>query len=210
MLKDLTSEICDNGYCEIGSNFFTSKVEHDYGEECYEDDWDDEVNEDDWDDEVDSNLGLEAFTPLQNQSFFPHFKEVSCSYADVRKNRFNVLISGMGGLKPEYVAQFVTEISFDNNSVNVCFLYDNNLACYLSNEAMNSVYGEYDVRGGCVRNRRNGEIKIEVLDPTGSVIMTHKFFDVMIESVNFDGFSYSEDDLQYIRVVFNYYHFITE
>lgn len=208
MLKDLTSEICDNGYCEIDSNFFTSKVEHDYGEECYGDDWDDEVNEEY--DEVNSNLGLESSTSLQNQSVFPHFKEISYSYADVRKNRFNVLISGMGTLKPEYVARFVTNISFDNNSVNVCFLYDKNLTCYLSNEAMNCAYGEYDIRGGCVRNRRNGEIIIEVLDPTGCVIMTHKFFNVMIESVNFDGFSYSEEDLQYIRVVFNYDHFITE
>lgn len=208
MLKDLTNEICDNGYCEVDSNFFTSKVEHNYDDEYYEDDWDDEV--DDEYDEGNCDFNLEPFTPLQHQPTFPHFKEVSYSYADVRKNRFNVLISGMGKLSPEYVARFVTEISFDNNSVNVCFLCDKDLAFYLSDEARACGYGEYDIRGGCVRNRRNGEIVIEVLDPTGCVIMKHKFFNVMIESVNFDGFSYSEDDLQYIKVRFNYDHYVME
>ena len=202
MLEDLTKEICDNGYCEIDSNFFTSKVEHDYNDDFY--------NEEVFDDECSEENCCEDFGIANIRPIFLNNKVKYSgyfTYSEPGKNLFNVLIKGLGNFKPEYIAEKVTELTFDENSIEICLFCDTNLATYLFNEA-NVDFGERDFRGGCIRNRKGGEIVIEQLDATGRIIMEYKFYNTTMSSVNCDGTS-GEDNL-YIRIGFGYDYFLTE
>lgn len=203
MLKDLTNEICDNGYCEVKSDYFTSKVEHDY-------DFDDDFCEEECDDDSDvssediSDRMYEPFSILDSYNKKIHICG-SYSYIDndIRRNRFNVVINGIQGLDSFYLSNCVNEISFDNNCVYVKFLADPKL--------YHRLYEEINVSFVRMATKPNfGDITIQVMDPTGVVVLSHKFFNTFISSINQNSFSYSDDDLQYLDVTFNYDHYLVE
>ena len=210
MLKDLTNEICDNGYCEIKSDYFTSKVEHEYDFDDYFPD--EEECDEDFDESSDIKYkGLyEPFGILDNcNKKLNIFGSYSYIDRDIRKNRFNVVINGIQGLDSFYLSNCVSEISFDNNCVYVKFLaYPKLYHCLY--EEVNSYY---DVSFGRMSSKPNfGDITIQVIDPTGVVVLSHKFFNTFISAINQDSFSYSDEDVQYLDldVTFNYDHYLVE
>lgn len=203
MLKDLTNEICDNGYCEIKSDYFTSKVEHDY-------DFDDYFCEEECDEDfngINDNLSDIKYEPFRILDGYDKKINICGTYSyidrDIRKNRFNVVINGIQGLDSFYLSNCVNEISFDNNCVYVKFLADPKL--------YHRLYEEVNVSFVRMATKPNfGDITIEVLDPTGVVVLSHKFFNTFISTINQDSFCYSDDDIQRLDVTFNYDHYLVE
>ena len=195
MLKDLTNEICDNGYCEIKSDYFTSKVEHDY-------DFDDFYKEEC--DESNNNLNERNYEPFKISDC--HNKEIKfyeCySYTDIRRNRFNVVINGIQNLSSDYLSKCIEKVSFDNNAVYIKFFAEPKLYRYMYEELKNC----YDV--GFSPNF--GDITIQLLDPTGVVALEHKFLRTYISKINQEGFCYDVDYLPYLDVTFNYDNYLVE
>jgi len=204
MSKDFNEGIIDNGYCEIDSKFFTSKVEHDYNDDFYDEEvFDDEISEED----ECKDFGIANIQPMQ-PIFLNNKVKYSgyFTYSELGRSLFKVLINGLGNFKPEYLAEKVTEVKFDENSIEISILCDSNLVVYLSNE-INLCHGEYDFRADYVKKLVNSDIIIQQLDSTGCVVMEYKFYNAIISSVDFDGISYGDDEY-YVKVIFSYEYFL--
>lgn len=211
-LKDLTNEICDNGYCDIDSDFFSSKVD-DIPYDEFSDDWDSteeyEEEYEDYDEDEDDDGG--SFDHVPFTPILPRVNNlIQFSYASssMSKNRFNVVIHGIENINPNTLSNCISECSFDNDSVNVK-MYPDPETYHRLCETMYGVYDCLDCRSGYSK-AKGGDIEIQILDPTGVIVMKHKFYGTVISSVNEDSFSYDSNDLHEVNVTFYYDHHCVE
>lgn len=186
-------------------------------EEEINDEWNEDMEDDYEPDELDEDENSSDYRSfdeysLDYRSFMSAnpipFKSIVGDYSYVRKNRFLVKFPNIPSLN---------NCNIDNVSFNFSNRDGGELSFVINmfddySTVVNQIMDNFMYRCGndYIKPKENNIILLEIFDPTGVVVCTYTFLNVLLTTYNGGEFSYGDSDLHNISLNFKFDNILTE